>query len=130
MTYFLTYFLSENLLNYYLPHLAVIFNFNYNKGFAKATTQTSFLKITANVTVKQDERGRHNKYSRVEKIRESRVMSHIKTFKVIESHYVQKYATCQYLPEELNIKSDSHLPKKIIFICFNESPLKMMKNAF
>ena len=28
------------------------------------------------------------------------------------------------------LKSDSHLPKKICFICLNESPLKMMKNAF
>ena len=28
------------------------------------------------------------------------------------------------------LKSDSHLPKKFLFICFNESPLKMMKNAF
>ena len=27
------------------------------------------------------------------------------------------------------LKSDSHLPKKFLFICFNESPLKMMKNA-
>ena len=27
------------------------------------------------------------------------------------------------------LKSDSHLPK-IFFICFNESPLKLMKNAF
>ena len=31
------------------------------------------------------------------------------------------------LPTHLN--SDSHLPK-IFFICFNESPLKMLKNAF
>ena len=30
----------------------------------------------------------------------------------------------------LHLNSDSHLPKKIIFICFNESPLEMMKNAF
>ena len=30
----------------------------------------------------------------------------------------------------LVLKLDSHLPKKIIFICFNESPLKMIKNAF
>ena len=30
---------------------------------------------------------------------------------------------------EVNLKSDFHLPKKC-FICFNESPLKMMKNAF
>ena len=28
------------------------------------------------------------------------------------------------------LKSDSHLPKKICFICLFESPLKMMKNAF
>ena len=28
------------------------------------------------------------------------------------------------------LKSDSHLPEKCIFICFNESPLKMMKNTF
>ena len=28
------------------------------------------------------------------------------------------------------LKSGSHLPNKILFICFNESPLKMMKNAF
>ena len=27
-------------------------------------------------------------------------------------------------------KSDSHLPKKICFICFNDSPSKVMKNAF
>ena len=30
----------------------------------------------------------------------------------------------------LELKSDSHLPKKICFICFNESLLKMVKNAF
>ena len=28
------------------------------------------------------------------------------------------------------LKSDSHVPKKILFICFNENSLKMMKNAF
>ena len=27
------------------------------------------------------------------------------------------------------LKSDSHLTKKFLFICFNESPLKMMKIA-
>ena len=30
----------------------------------------------------------------------------------------------------LNLNSDSHLQKKIIFICFNQSPLKVMENAF
>ena len=29
-----------------------------------------------------------------------------------------------------SLKSDSHLPKKICVICFIESPLKMVKNAF
>ena len=29
-----------------------------------------------------------------------------------------------------NAKSDFHLPKKVAFICFNESSLKVMKNAF
>ena len=28
------------------------------------------------------------------------------------------------------LKSDSHLPKKIFFICFNDRSSKMMKNAF
>ena len=31
---------------------------------------------------------------------------------------------------EQSLKSDPHLPNKIIIIYFNESPLKMMKNAF
>ena len=30
----------------------------------------------------------------------------------------------------VSLKSDSHLPKKFISICFNESPSKVMKNAF
>ena len=29
-----------------------------------------------------------------------------------------------------NLKSGSHPPKKISFICFNDSPSKMIKNAF
>ena len=29
-----------------------------------------------------------------------------------------------------NLKSDSYLTKLFIFICFNDSPSKMMKNAF
>ena len=31
--------------------------------------------------------------------------------------------------KNVNFKSDSH-PSKKFFICFNETPLKMMKNAF
>ena len=30
----------------------------------------------------------------------------------------------------LLLQSGSHFPKKFSFICFNESPLKMMKNVF
>ena len=30
----------------------------------------------------------------------------------------------------LLLKSGSHLPKKIFFVCFNDSPSKMMKNVF
>ena len=30
----------------------------------------------------------------------------------------------------MTLKSDSRLPKKILFICFSDSPPKMMKNAF
>ena len=31
--------------------------------------------------------------------------------------------------EQNSLKSNSHLPKKNRFICFNESPLKMINNA-
>ena len=34
------------------------------------------------------------------------------------------------IPAHYTSKSDSHLPKKTFFICFNNSPSKMMKNAF
>ena len=75
--------------------------FSNTLSISKTTIQTSFLKRTASGTIKQDKRGRHNKHSGVEKICESRVMS---IQKLLRSHYVQKYETCQYLPEELNIK--------------------------
>ena len=29
-----------------------------------------------------------------------------------------------------HLKSETHLPKKFLFVCFNESPLELMKNAF
>ena len=37
----------------------------------------------------------------------------------------------KYQTQLLNkcLTSDSHLPKKILFICFNESPLKMIKKC-
>ena len=33
-----------------------------------------------------------------------------------------------FLKKKYSLKSDYHLP--VVFICFNESPLKMMKNGF
>ena len=32
--------------------------------------------------------------------------------------------------ETINLKSDTHLPMKEFFICFNDSPSNMMKNRF
>ena len=49
-----------------------------------------------------------------------------------EFHYHMKLLSYEVTmtPKKQNLKSYSHLPKKFLFICFNESPLKMMKNAF
>ena len=58
--------------------------------------------------------------------------------------YYKRKFLCQWLAEEFgsflpdfqdcyvstcNLNSDSHLPKNLCFICFNENPLKTMKNA-
>ena len=38
---------------------------------------------------------------------------------------------CKIFAQSVKVlKSDYRLPNKIPFICFNESPLKLMKNAF
>ena len=46
--------------------------------------------------------------------------------------YVESGITKDFLTNTtiIALKSDSHLPRKICFICFNESPLQMTKNAF
>ena len=36
----------------------------------------------------------------------------------------------KWYPKIIKLKSDFHLTKKFLFICFSENPLKMMKNAF
>ena len=43
---------------------------------------------------------------------------------------VQTEEKQKLLKSRLYLKSDSYLPKFFIIICFNDSPLKMMKNAF
>ena len=46
--------------------------------------------------------------------------------------YVESGITKDFLTNTtiIALKSDCHLPRKICFICFNESPLQMTKNAF
>ena len=41
-----------------------------------------------------------------------------------------KYFYLRKVKYNYQLKVDSHLPKEIIFICFSERPLKMMKNSF
>ena len=41
-----------------------------------------------------------------------------------------RYGFSLFKLKRLNSKSDSHLPNKIMFMCFDEGPLKMMKNTF
>ena len=44
---------------------------------------------------------------------------------------IHKYTNYNIIEMYINrLKPDSHLPKKFLFICLDESPLKMMKNAF
>ena len=50
-----------------------------------------------------------------------------KVILLISACYI--YVTFVIHPDRL-LKSDSHLPKKFLFICFNESRLKVMKNVF
>ena len=51
-------------------------------------------------------------------------------FELMESHkYILQILLIfqSWIP---NLKLEPHLPKKSIFICFNESLLKIMKNTF
>ena len=55
-------------------------------------------------SAERDQRGRHGKQKKVAAAREATVIKHIILFKVVESHYVRKTATEQFLPTELNIQ--------------------------
>ena len=55
-------------------------------------------------TVGSDNRGCHENHYNI-KEREETVIAHISKFKTVESHYVRKTATAQYLPTELTIKA-------------------------
>ena len=56
----------------------------------------------------QDLRGKNGRYNTIKEERESPVMEHIQQFLTFESHYVQRTANYQYLPEELTIKVEKH----------------------
>ena len=47
-----------------------------------------------------------------------------------ECNLFSKYANVKQMTSTLKtLTSDSHLPKKVVFICSNDSPSKMMKSA-
>ena len=46
------------------------------------------------------------------------------TFVVIPTSLTKTFLFNTYSYQNLTLKSDFHLPKTILFICFNESPLK------
>ena len=76
--------------------------------------------------------GRENYYSRnLRKIRTKHVLDTFLRKFLLKLKYTLNYIVFKrFRKHKLTLKSDSHLPKKYIFICFNKSPLKMMKNAF
>ena len=44
--------------------------------------------------------------------------------------FVYILSSCGFESRCSHLRSDSHLPKKIFIICFNDSPSKMMKDTF
>ena len=51
------------------------------------------------------------------------------TIKIISRKYAQ-FNEALKLRNDILLNSDSHLPKKKIIICFNDSSSKMVKNVF
>ena len=48
----------------------------------------------------------------------------------VHIHNCENKIELKHVNRRNNLMPDSHLEKKFIFICFNDSPPKMMKNAF
>ena len=59
--------------------------------------------LTPEGLVQHDDRGKHKSHYQTQ-AEEDGVVAHISKFKTVESHYVRKTATAQYLPEELSVK--------------------------
>ena len=66
------------------------------------SVRTTLKKTTNSETVLADLRGTHNNHANA-KVFEDQAIEHIQKFKCVESHYVRKNASFQYLPEELTI---------------------------
>ena len=66
------------------------------------SVRTTLKKTTNSETVLADLRGTHNNHANA-KVFEDQAIAHIQKFKCVESHYVRKNASFQYLPEELTI---------------------------
>lgn len=72
---------------------------------SKTMIKTLFAtKREATGKIEEDNRGRHGKQRRICSERMKNVIDHIKTFKVIDSHYVRKSVSAQFLPAELSIR--------------------------
>ena len=77
-------------------------------GISTTAVRTAFEKYDKQTgTQEPDKRGRHDNKKRIDKIQEQRVIEHISSFKVVESHYVRKNEKCQFLPKDLTI-SEMH----------------------
>ena len=61
------------------------------------SVRTTLKKTTTSETVLADLRGTHNNHGN------AKVFQHIQKFKCVESHYVRKNMSYQYLPEEITI---------------------------
>ena len=77
-------------------------------GISSLSVATAFKKVDNETgAMQQDKRGKHGNHKKIDKKREQRVIDHIESFKVVESHYVRKTETAQFLPRELSI-TDMH----------------------
>ena len=66
-------------------------------------------KTDSSGTVKKDERGFATSPTTLPEERMKAVVDHILQFKTVESHYIRKDSSCQYLPEHVNVTEMHHI---------------------
>lgn len=71
--------------------------------------KTTFSKENQNGWIEADKRSKHRNQKCVDQQRGNPVISNIKSFKVLASHYVWKTTTSQFVPSEMSIK-EMHQP--------------------